>query len=102
MNRWTPFIRGTELVAITYRTDAPEEDVHPWVTWASELDDYRIQVLKKPMRLTEFLLRLANQEAGLRVRSRRHSNNRTTSIAFNKSDRVMIDKALLDEIARCR
>ena len=100
MNRWTPFIQGTELLAVTYTTEAPEEKVHPWVSWEPDFNDYRVQVWKKPMRLTEFLIRLASHEPGLRVRSRRHSNGATTSIAFNKAERIELNKALLDEIAR--
>jgi hypothetical protein len=100
MNRWSRFIQGNELVAITYLTDAPEETVYPWVTWETALDDYRVQVWKKPMPLTEFLNRLVRHESGLRVRSKRRSNGKTTSIAFNKAERVHLNKALLDEVAR--
>ena len=66
MNPWTPLIQGTELLAVTYTTEAPDEKVHPWVSWEPDFNDYKVSLFKKPVPLTAFLTRLACHEPGLR------------------------------------
>ena len=107
MNDPNDFIRGGQIADITYRTNAPEEFVHPRVTTRDEtpmvyLHGERKRPHKGFVPVAEFLDRLAHGDDGLAVTGYR-ANGRQTTISFNKLDRVELSprlKAHLSELRR--
>jgi hypothetical protein len=93
MESFSPtLVVNKKLVAISYTTDPPREVIHPWV---GESNGHQVVCcLKEHITLNEFLKRLASGEEGLRVRARRPSNGRNTTISFARKDRVNISPEL--------
>lgn len=101
------FITDDRLPDIAYRTNAPEEIVHPRITTR---DGVRGVYLHKErheshggfMPVSEFLNRLAHGEPGLAVTGYRPSNNVQTTISFGKRDRVTLSPRLEEFLAGIR
>lgn len=99
MNRADDIICDDRLPDIAYRTDVPEEVVHPRVTWCDGvpmvyLHNEREEVHKGFVPVAEFLRRLARREPNLAATGYRPSNGRQTTISFNKTDRVTLSPRL--------
>jgi hypothetical protein len=98
MSQFNDFIRDGQLPDITYRTDHPEEVVHPRVTSHGGvplvyLHNERGKSHKGFIPVTEFMRRLARREPDLAATGYR-ANGRQTTITFNKSERVSMSSRL--------
>jgi hypothetical protein len=107
MSHADDFIHDGRLADIAYRTDAPEEVVHPRVTTRDGvpvvyLHNERDETHKGFVPVTEFLHRLARREPNLAATGYRPSNNRQTTISFNKADRVTLSPRLEAHLSSLR
>ncbi|MBS7455711.1 hypothetical protein [Coralloluteibacterium stylophorae] len=98
MTRAEDFIDDSGLPDITYRTDAPEEVVHPRVTRRDGvamvyLHNERYTPHGGFVPVATFLQRLARREPNLAATAYR-ANGRQTTISFNKADRVTLSPRL--------
>lgn len=92
------FIVDARLPDIAYRTEAPEEVVHPRVTTHDGvpvvyLHNERSEDHQGFVPVTVFLRRLAKREPGLAATGYR-ANGRQTTISFNKGDHVTLSPSL--------
>lgn len=99
MTRADDFVSGDRLPDIAYRTDAPEEIVHPRVTTRDGVSvvyshNERDAAHKGFVPVAEFLRRLAARAPNLAATGYRPSNGRQTTISFNKADRVTLSPRL--------
>lgn len=106
MTEIADFILDDRLPDIRYRTEAPEENVHPRVTTREGslvvyLHNERKEAHKGFVPVGEFLRRLANREHGLAATGYR-SNGRQTTISFNRSDRVTLSPRLEAHLSSLR
>jgi hypothetical protein len=97
MSNYSFLVRNRSLPDISYRTDPPEELVHPRII--DRDDGPYVYCQKVHVRLDVFLKRLASGETGLWVAGYR-ANGRQTTISFSKSDRVQISESLQAELAK--
>jgi len=98
MSQFNNFIRDGQLPDISYRTDLPEEVIHPRVISHGDvplvyLHNERGRPHKGFIPIAEFLLRLARREPDLAATGYR-ANGRQTTITFNKSERVSLSPRL--------
>jgi len=94
MNRLEDFIINDQMPDIAYRTNQPEEVVHPRVNWRDGVPmiyqhNLRFESHKGHVPVVEFLEKLAQREPGLAATGYR-ANGKQTTISFNKSDRVTL------------
>ncbi len=92
------FVSNGMISAISYRTNSPEEIVHPRVTTREGVQVVYIHKERdQPNRgfvpVVQFFQRLAHRETGLMATGYR-ANGRQTTISFNKWERVGISPAL--------
>lgn len=99
MSRFDHLMQMGMLPDISYRTDPPEEVVHPRVM--SSDTGYTVYLNKEHQPLEVCFRRLATGEAGLRVAAYRN-NGRQTTISFNKHERVTLSPRLLQILAELR
>ncbi len=100
MGRFDSWIVSNRLPDISYRTNPPEEIVHPRMKITPEGSS--VYVNKRHIPIEAFFLRLAKREEGLRIAAYRASGSQTT-ISFNKHERVTLSPRLqqvLAELAR--
>ncbi len=106
MSQLNDLIRDGQLPDITYRTNKPEELVHPRVVTREGVPTvYLHGERRKPhngfIPVEEFLQRLADREHGLAVTGYR-ANGHQTTISFNKADRVAFSPRLDKYLSRLR
>lgn len=102
MSQYSYLVVNSELVDLTYRTDPPEEFIHPRVR-ALEGGHF-VYCNKERIPLAEFLSRLAIGEEGLRVAGYRNQTGKKvqSTISFSKWDRVHMTPALQNVLEKIR
>ena len=99
MSRFNFLVVNKTIPDIAYRTNPPQETIHPRVI---ERDDgFYVYCQKTHVLLSDFILRLAAGESGMRVAGYRPSNGRQSTISFERRDRVSISprlQALMDDV----
>ena len=102
MSRFDSWVVDGSLPDIAYLTEDQPEVVHPWVGMHEGVYCVYFKHEKAHLPLEVFFRRLAKREPKLGVRARR-KNGETTSITFNRHERVTLSPRLqqvLAELAR--
>lgn len=102
MGRFDSWVVAGSLPDIAYLTKDQPEVVHPWVGMHDGVYCVYFKHEEAHLPLEVFFRRLAKREPNLGVRARR-KNGKTTSITFNRHERVTLSprlQQLLAELAR--
>lgn len=100
MSRFNFLIVNKTIPDISYRTNPPEETIHPRVI--EREDGFYVYCQKVHVPLSAFILRLAAGESGMWVAGYRPSNGRQSTISFDRADRVSISPRLHSILAEVK
>jgi hypothetical protein len=99
MTDFSFLIRDNHLPDISYRTDPPEEVVHPRIVYRDNVPYVYCQ--KQHITLESFIQLLAKNKEGLWVAGYRPSNGKQTTITFSKKSQLTLSpriKELLENL----